>query len=83
MQAPLRACKSSSRDLAGINSTSLNILLDRVSYPSCKGAGVEKCQDLQIGGALQENALGQEFTLCLVGGSLSDGLVCVAKDFLP
>lgn len=65
LQAPLRACKTSSRDLAGINSASLNICLVE---PSCKGACLGKCQDLQTVGVWQENALGQQFTLCLVEG---------------
>lgn len=65
-QTPLRACKSSSRDLAAINLTSLNILLDRALYLSCKDVCLEKSQDLQTVKALQENALGQQFALCFM-----------------
>lgn len=79
-QGLLRACKSSSRDLAGINSTNLNILLGRAPFPSCKGACLEKCQDLQTVGALQESGLDDSLPC---GGSLSDHSVCVAKGFLP
>lgn len=56
-QATLPACKGISKDLAGINSASLNVL-----YPFCKGAYLEKGQDLQTAEAFPENAVGR-FTL--------------------
>lgn len=67
--APLRACKSNSRDLAGINSTSLNIcfLEPRTPPALVRRSG----QGLQTVGVLQGKALGQYPVPC--GGSLSDG----------
>lgn len=48
-QATLLACKGISKDLLGINSARLNVLLDRVLYPFCKRACLEKGQDLHKG----------------------------------
>lgn len=48
-QATLPACEGISKDLLGINSASINVLLDRVLYAFCKGACLKKGQDLQTG----------------------------------